>query len=264
MNALAEAPVRDGPAPAGDNMPPAEFSPFDAIKANMDDYLAEALNWADGDPATTQAQVDKANQLISDLTAAAAAAEAQRVEEKAPLDKKIAEIQERYNFYIADRKNKKPGKIWTAIDALKAFMTPFLVAEKQRLQAIADAAAKEAEEKAAAAAAALRQADPANLAARNDAEALLSEAVVATRQAVSAAAAKPQARGGGRTISLKTTYTARVDDPRALLLHYWGSGEHPPSSRDSLIECLRQLAQTDVDRKIHTIPGVFVVEGEKL
>lgn len=128
LRAEPAEPIADEPNPRihmGANNPP-EATPFEAIKVNIEDLLIEAHNWADGTEVTTQAQVDEAGRLISDLEQAAKAAEAQRVAEKKPLDEQIAEIQARYNVYIADRKNKTPGKVWKAIDALKATVKPYL------------------------------------------------------------------------------------------------------------------------------------------
>ena len=65
-------------------------------------------------------------------------------------------------------------------------------------------------------------------------------------------------------MGLRKTYTAKIEDPLALLLHYWGTKEKVGVNREPLLACLLQMAQQDVDRKVHTIPGVTVVEGSKL
>lgn len=248
----------------GDNAPPPDApNPFDAIVTHLSDLLIEARNWADSSKVTSQEQVDAVGRLIGDLREGADAAEALRVEEKTPLDERIKEIQDRFNVWIAPLKNKVPGKIPVAISALEATVKPFLDAERKRLQDIADAAAKEAADKAAAAAEAIRQADISDLTAREAAEGLIAEAQTAARAASSAAAEKPRMHGGSRARGLTATYTARLDDPRAALLHYWGSSERPGNGRDALIACLQALAQADVDRKVHTVPGVFVVEGTR-
>lgn len=251
----------------GDNAPPADApapDPFAAIVTHLSDLLIEANNWADGKKVETQEQADAVGRLISDLREGADTAEELRVKEKTPLDESIKAIQDKFNVWLAPLKNKVPGKIPTAIDALQATVKPFLDAERKRLQDIADAKQKEADDKAAAAAAAIRATDVSDLAGREAAEALVSEADRATRAATSAAAAKPMMHGGARARGLTATYTARLDDPRAALLHYWGSSERPGSGRDAMIACLQTLAQGDVDRKARTIPGVFVVEGTRL
>lgn len=255
------------PAPLGHNGPPADApkpDPFDAIVTHLSDLLIEARNWADSSKVTTQEQADTVGRLIGDLREGADAAEDLRVKEKAPLDEQIKAIQDKFNVWLAPLKNKVPGKVPTAISALEETVKPFLDAEKKRLQDIADAAAKEAAEKAEAAAEAIRAADVSDLAAREAAEDLIAEAQTAQRVATSAATAKPMMYGGSRAKGLTATFTARLDDPRAALLHYWGGQSGPGAGRDALIACLQSLAQADVDRKVRTIPGVFVVEGTKL
>jgi hypothetical protein len=254
------------PAPEGHNGPPvdAEPNPFEAIVTHLSDLLIEARNWADSSKVTTQEQADTVGRLVSDLRAGMDVAEELRVTEKTPLDEQIKAIQDRFNVWLAPLKNKVPGKVPLAIDALLATVKPFLDAERKRLQDIADAAAKEAADKAAAAAEAMRQADISDLGAREAAEELVIEAQVATRGATSAAADKPRMHGGDRARGLTATFTARLDDPRATLLHYWGGKDGPGPGRDAMLACLQSLAQADVDRKVRTIPGVFVVEGTRL
>jgi hypothetical protein len=255
------------PAAVGHNGPPADApapNPFDAIVIHLTDLLTEAANWADGTKVESQAQADTVGRLIGDLREGMDAAEALRVEEKSPLDERIREIQDRFNVWLAPLKNKVPGKVPTAISALEATVKPFLDAERKRLQDISDAAAKDAADKAAAAAQAIRDADASDLAGREAAEALVTQAHQAGRVAATAAADRPRMHGGSRARGLTATYTARLDDPRAALLHYWGGKDGPGAGRDALVACLQDLAQADVSRKIHTIPGVFVVEGTRL
>ena len=254
------------PAPAGHNNPPEDAAPnpFDAVVTHLSDLLIEARNWADSTKVETQEQADTVGRLIGDLREGADAAEALRVAEKSPLDEQIKEIQDRFNVWLAPLKNKVPGKVPTAISALEATVKPFLDAERKRLQDIADAAAKDAADKAAAAAEAIRQADVSDLAGREAAEELIAKAQIAAQAAKSAATAKPMMHGGSRAKGLTATFTARLDDPRAALLHYWGGKDGPGPGRDALVACCLQLAQADVDRKVRTIPGVFVVEGTRL
>lgn len=265
MSAVAEL-SRDAEIAAGlgHNGPPEatqpEPSPFDAVKVNMDDYLTEARNWADGKAVENQAQADEISRLIEDLRLAADAADKVRIAEKKPLDDAIEEIQGRYNPYIAGLKAKvnNPGKVALAIDALKATLKAYLDAEEAKRVADAEVArlAQVAAEEAAAAA--VKAADPTNLEAREDAEQLITAARVAASTTRAVEAAKPMARGGSRGLGLKKTYTAQVENPKALLLHYWDV------NRDAVVAYLTALAQADVDRSIHTIPGVTVVVGTKL
>jgi hypothetical protein len=48
------------------------------------------------------------------------------VKEGEPFKVKLDEIQARYNVYIAPTKNKVPGKVPVAMEALKAALKPFL------------------------------------------------------------------------------------------------------------------------------------------
>ena len=108
-------------AQIGGNEPPpeAEIKPeWEAVKIHMDDLLTEAANWADGTQIENQEQADKVGKLRQLLQDSAKLADKARVEEKKPLDDKIAEIQDRYNAYTAPLKNKKPGSVSKAVQAL--------------------------------------------------------------------------------------------------------------------------------------------------
>lgn len=265
MSAVAElaaerATHADQPAPQGHNGPPAEPSPFDAVKANMDDYLLEARNWADGKPVETQAQADEISRLIEDLRLAGHAADVVRAEEKKPFDDKIDEIQTRYNAYIAGLKAKhnKPGLVAVAIDALKANLKVFLDAEDARQAAEAKAARLAQETAEAEAVAALRAADPTDLGAREDAEALVTVAAQAAAVAKRAESARPQARGGSRAISLKKTFTPVLVNPMDALRHY--IAERAPE----LKVFLTGLAEEDVRGGKRQIPGFVIQEGTRL
>lgn len=247
----------DQPPPAGHNQPP-EDTPWEAIRAHLDDTLMEARNWADGSKVETQAQADEINRLIDDLRAGEAAAEAQRVKEKAPFDEKIAEIQDRFNVYIAPLKNKKPGKIPQAISALKAALTPFLQAQEDAKRAAAEAARKEAEAKAAAAAEAVRQAQASDLTARESAEDLLAEAEAAQAAAKRAERDKAQAHGGVRATGLRSFWTVQVADSRTALLHYINTNRQ---AFDRLVE---DLARADVAAGKRQIPGCEVTEERRV
>jgi hypothetical protein len=243
------------PAPIGHNAPP---SPFDAIKVHIEDLLVEAHNWADGTVVETQAQADEASRLVDDLRKAAKAAEDLRVEEKAPFDAGLAEIQGRYNPLIQDPKTKNPGKVWKAIDALKATVKPYLDkldAEKRAAAAAAQAAADEA---ARVAAEAMRAAAVNDLGAREAAEALVEEARLAASAASRASNDKAQARGGDRAMGLTRTWTAVMADRKAALVHYL------TTQPDTVVAFLQGLAEADVRAGKRQIPGFDVIEGTRL
>lgn len=237
-------------AVVGGNNPP---NPFEAVRIHMDDLLVEAHNWADGTVVETQEQADEASRLIDDLRKAAKAADDLRVEEKRPLDEAIAEIQARYNVYIADPKTKSPGKVWKAIDALKATVKPFLDKLKAEQEAAAAKARQEAEEAARRAAEAARAAAASDLAAQEQAEELVRAAQRAEADAKRAENAKAQAKGGERALGLRTTYRAVMTDRRAALVHY------AATQPEALTAFLQGLADADVRRSIRTIPGFNVI-----
>lgn len=242
----------------GHNNPPEDLSPFEAHKVHIEDLLTEAHNWADGTTVETQEQADEASRLIDDLRKAAKAADELRTEEKAPLDKQIAEIQARYNLYIADPKTKNPGKVWKAIDALKATVKPFLDRLEAERRAAIEKARLEAEEAAKAAAEAARAAQDNDLAAQEAAEAMLEEAARKAADAKRVESSRVQARGGERALGLTKTYTAVLTDRKAALLHY--AATRP----DELVSLLQRLADADVREGKRQIPGFDVVEGTRL
>jgi hypothetical protein len=244
MNAHAQ-PV----AAVGHNMPP--LSPYEAIAAHLEDLLTEARNWADGTSIENQAQADELDRLIGDLKDGMAAAEEKRVEEKAPLDKLIADIQDRYNVYIAPIKNKVPGKVPLALKALLATQTPWLqkladekAAEAKRLQDIADEKVRLARE-------ALQAAEPSNLLAREEAEALVTEATQAQRVAVRAD------KGATAGTGLRSYWSAEIVDLKEACRHFWAND---PEAFRPLIQ---QLASHAVQIGKKDLPGVKAVEDRR-
>ena len=230
------------------NEPP---SPFDAHRINLDDLLVEARNWADGEPASTQAQVDEIARLIDDLNTGAKAMEAERVKEKKPHDEAVKEIQDRYNVYLAPLSNKTvKGKVPLAIDALNAAKRPFLIAEEAKLEAVRKAAREEAEAAAKAAAEASRQADAADLEAREAVDAKIKAAEDAQRAAKIADNAKAHAHGGGRAQGLRTRVLAEVTDLDAAVRHYWSE------NRAAFAELIQRLADDDARQNRRAANGV--------
>lgn len=245
-------------ATIGHNSPPP--SPYEAIKAHLDDLLTEARNWADGAGVENQEQADEISRLIEELRQGAQAADNARLEEKAPFDKIIDEIQERYNAYIGGLKSKvkNPGKVVTAIDALKATLKPYLDRLEAEKRAKEAEARKAAEEAAAKAAEAMRAAEATDLAAREEAEELVNAAKRAEAEANRAANDKAHASGGSRAMGLRRTYTAVMTDRKAALVHYI------TTQPESVTAYLQGLADADVRRGLRQIPGFDVVEGTAL
>ncbi len=208
------------------NNPPVE-TPFDIIVESINDALIEAKNWADGTVAETQEQVDEIARLIDDLAGSAKALEAERVKEKKPLDDQIDAIQSRYNVYLAPLKNKAPGKVPTAIDALNAAKRPFLIKREQEIEAARVKAAEEAVAKARAAAEALAAARASDLESREIADQAIRDAEDAQKVAKIAANDKAHAHGGGRAQGLRTRTVATITDLNAAVRHYWLENPKP-------------------------------------
>lgn len=234
-------------------------TPFDLITDNLSDLIEEARNWADGEPVSTQAQADDVSRLIEELNKNAKALDEARVEEKKPLDDQIKAIQDRFNLWIADRKNKKPGKVWLAVDALKAALQPFLLEQGRIKREAEEKLRREAEEAAAKAQEALRQAEASDLAAREAADALMEQAEAAQAEAKAASKDKAHAVGGSRAMGLRTRWVARVTDYRLAARHYWA---RDPDAFNAVIE---KLAADDArEGRRSEVPGVEFVEERVL
>lgn len=264
-------PVRDGPAPMGDNNPPAdEAAPnpkaWEAIKITLDDLLSEAAGWADGAAIETEGQAKDIGKLRGMLQQAMDDAEKARVAEKKPLDEQIAEIQNRYNEYIAPMKNKVPGRASKAIAALGNTLSVWMRKKDEELRSrereAAAAAAKAAQEAIDARKEAQASTD---LAEMDKAEVKLADAEALFRQAK--AAAKEKAFVGGedglRKQSLRATYIAEPSPEegamKAALIHYWAE------RREDMIAVIQGYASADArdpGKRARGIPG-FVIREEK-
>lgn len=214
-------------------------TPFDIIVESIDDALLEARNWADGKAAETQEQVDEIARLIDDLNGNAKALEAERVAEKKPLDDAIEVIQGRYNVYLAPLKNKKPGKVPMAIDALNAAKRAYLLKVEAELEAKRQKAREEAEAAAKAAADAARAAQADDLEAREAAEALVQQDEAAQAEARQAEKARAHAHGGGRAQGLRTRTVAEITDLDAAVKFYWRT------DKQAFVELVQKLADND-------------------
>ena len=233
MPALAEAPRRN-------------ITPFDEIIIEIDDLYSEAANWADGSPIESQEQCDAIDDLDKKLLDASKRLDALRVEEKRPLDDQVQAIQDRYNPYIQPKKGR--------VDIARSCLNPVRAAWKAaQLKLKEEAAAKaraEAEAEKRKAEEAIR-ASAGNLAAREAAEEQLATAKEAEKFATR------QERRATTGTGLRTYYTASVTDVNAAIKHYWAD------RRGDFEALVLRLAQADVDRGLHAIPGITVTENKK-
>ncbi len=233
-------------------------SPFELVADKINDLYAEAKQWLDGEPITTQGQADELNKLINLIRDAEKEADALRKDEAKPHDDAKTEIQARYNPLISKNKANL-GKTARAIDAARIALTPWLEkldAEKREAERIAlqeaRAARKIAED-------ALRASEATDLAAREEAEELVQDAKhadIAHRMAVKD---KAHAKGGeGRATSLRTYYRAEVTDPIAFAGWLW------ERRQTEIAEFLQATAKRMVDENPNQeIPGVTIHEDRR-
>lgn len=243
----------------GHNNPPVEIepTPFEMSEVEIGDLYAEAKNWLDGEPVSSQAQADGLSKLMDDLRKAVKLANERRVIEKQPFDDGAAEVQSRYNPLIEDGKTRK-GKAILALDMAKKALAPWLQKLEDEKRAAAEAARKEAEEKARIAQEALRASQVDDLAKREAAEALVREAQAAEAAATKAENSKAHATGGTRAIGLRSVWRAEMTDGRAAAGHYW-------RERRAEVDAFFQgLADADVRAGKREIPGFLIQETRVL
>lgn len=248
----------------GGNEPPPEeqIKPeWETVKVHMDDLLTEAANWADGVKIESQDQADAVGRLRQLLQDASNLADKARVAEKEPFDKAIAEIQDRYNAYIAPMKNKKPGSVSKAVVALGNLLEPWLnkLADEKRERE--EAARKAAEDAQAAAIAARQEAKKSDdLAVIDQADSLLEQAEEAAKALRSVEREKVQAKGEFRAIGLRSVWVARLKEGGggAALVHY------AKAQPERVKAFLQTLADEDVRRGVREIPGFEITEQRKV
>lgn len=234
------------PATIGHNNPPAD--PFDALKVHADDLLDQARSIAKVETADQLAAVEA---LADELKDAATALEAERVARKAPHDDAIEVIQSTFNPYLAPLKNKVPGKIPLALDVIQKAKTPYLQEQERLKREAAEKVRREAEEAARIAAEAARAAAGEDMEAREEVEALVTQAQTAARIASRAEVAATTKTG------LRSYWSAVLVDPTAALKHY--IARDPEAVKAFLAE----MGRKDVLNGTRSIPGYDVVEGRR-
>lgn len=245
MNAIA--PI-DAPPPAGHNNPPPP-DPFEAFDVHLSDLFDEAKNFLDGAGIQSEAEADAVSKLLDLIRTAHKDADKARAAEKKPHDDAAKAVQQKWKPLLE--------RAELAIDTCKKVLAPWLAKKEAEARAAAEAARREAEEKAKAAAEAMRQTDITDLAAREGAEALVKDAQQAQAAAAKAEKVRPQASGGARATTLRTTFHPELVNPADALRHY------VKTRPDEIKACLLRLAEVDVRNGIRTLPG-FVVREEKV
>lgn len=237
----------DSPNPRefiGANNPPADA--HDAFKAHIDDLFGEAANFLDGAGIASDAEADAVSKLLDLIRTAGKDADRARADEKKPHDDAGKAVQAKWKPLL-DRAE-------LAVDTCKKVLAPWLAKKESEARAAAEGARKEAEAKAAAAAEAMRQTNVNDLAAREQAEALVKDAKKADAAANRAEKVRPQASGGGRATTLRTTYRAELTDARAALAHYC------KVQPDAIKANLLTLADADVRAGRRALPGFTIHE----
>jgi hypothetical protein len=194
----------EGQPAKGHNNPPDDFAErkATALKA-IDDLYDEAVNWCDGEPIASEEMHDGVTKLYDGLTAAAKLADCLRVEEKKPLDDKVAAIQAEFNPYI----QKDRGKVDKAKKSLSELLTVWRKKVADEKAAIAAKIAAEAAEARRLAEIAVRS-STGNLMARDEAEDELKEAKALEREATRAY------KGATTGLGLRTVTNVKLkDDP---------------------------------------------------
>jgi hypothetical protein len=254
MGRLAEihalqADAADQPPPIGHNGAP-EPTPFELVSNAIDGLSMEGKNWLDGGVVATQVEADSIALLMDSFRRASKEADEARKAEAKPFDDGKAEVQARYNPLLK--------RAATAIDGCKAALSPWLQKLEDEKRAEAQAAQQAAQAAQAAAAEAMAAAAPTDLAARETAESLVTDAKRATTKANVAARARAQAAGGSRSTTLRTYWTAKIADGVTVARHYWAD------NRPACEAFFLSLAEADVRAGKRQIPGVTVTEDRRV
>ena len=220
------------------------MTPFDDVTTTIDHLYDEAKNWAsDGFAIENHAQAEQIDSIDKALLKAAQEADRLRVEEKAPLDRQIDAIQDRYNPYI--QKNK--GKVDIARASLKALLTAWRTEQERAKRKAAEKARRNAEEERRRAEEAIR-ASAGDVEARERAEEQLALADEAD------AFARRQEKKATSGLRLRTTWVTALTDRNAAIKHYWAKA---PEAFESLVI---DMAQRDVRTGLRSIPGFEIKE----
>lgn len=242
-------PMAVAAAGPGHNNPPAEPTPFDLLKQEIEDLYDEAKNFCDGEPIDSEAMASVITELHDRIHECGKRAETLRVDEKKPLDDQIAEIQAKFHPLIGNTKAGK-GKVILAKDACQTLLTPWRqkvaaekAAEAARVAAEAEAARRTAQE--------AMQASAGNLAEREAAEELLADA---KRLEKGARRADKAATTG---LGLRTVWVAVLEDPEKAL--DWAYGR----AADEFMAVAQRNADEAVRAGARQVPGFRVVEEKR-
>lgn len=228
----------------GHNAPPAD--PFDELVKELDDLYSTAKDFCDGEPIDSEEMAAVITELHDRIHECGKRAEALRVDEKKPLDDKIAAIQARFHPLIGNTKTGK-GKVILAKEACLSLLTPWRqkVAAEKAAEAARIAAEAEAARQLAAKA---MQASAGNLAEREAAEELLADA---KRLETTARRSEKAATTG---LGLRTVWEAALVDEEAAMDWVWGR------AKDEVLAVAQRNADELVRSGVRSVPGFRIVE----
>lgn len=189
------------------NNPP---DPIDEATAPFADVIAEAENWLDGEPVTTEGQMKDVDRLTKEVKAALKAVKDGEKSEAAPL----------YDAWKAEKARWKPtiDDLDRMVKGLVALVGPFkakIAAEKAEAERLARV---EAEKKRREAEAAARAADAADIEAQREAAQAMEDAKEAQKAA--SKASKETVKG------MRTVHRHEITDHRAAL-HWIAQHDKP-------------------------------------
>jgi hypothetical protein len=234
----------------GSNNPPVEWPPFDAFKDHIGDLFAEAQHHLDGAGVKSEAEAEAIAKLLDALRTAGKDADKARAEEKRPHDEAGKAVQAKWKPLIE--------RAELAVDVCKKALAPWLMAKEAAARAEAERTRKEAEAKALAAAEAMRATTLDDLAGREQAEDLLSEAKAAEGRATKAEKARPQAAGGARATTLRSYFHPELVNASEALKHFI------KTRPDDVKAALLRLAEIEVQNGARSLPGFNVIEERRV
>lgn len=233
----------------GHNNPPAEPTPFDLLKQEIEDLYDTAKDFCDGEPIDSEAMASVITELHDRIHECGKRAEALRVDEKKPLDDQIAEIQAKFHPLIGNTKAGK-GKVILAKEACQSLLTPW----RQKVAAEKAAEARRQQEEAEAArqlAAKAMQASAGNLAEREAAEELLADAKALEKTA------RRSEKAATTGLGLRTVWEAVLVDEEAAMDWLWAR------AKDEVLAVAQRNADELVRSGVRQVPG-FRVEERKV
>lgn len=228
----------------GHNAPPTD--PFVELVKELDDLYSTAKDFCDGDPIDSEEMASVITELHDRIHECGKRAEALRVDEKKPLDDKIAAIQARFHPLIGNTKAGK-GKVILAKEACQSLLTPWRDAQRIAKEQAAARAAAEAEAAKLAAREAM-QASAGNLAEREAAEELLADAKALEKTA------RRSEKAATTGLGLRTVWEAVLVDEEAAMDWVWAR------AKDEVLAVAQRNADELVRSGVRQVPGFRVVE----